>query len=58
MTDRLSRRHFNATVAAGGAYGAFHQLLGMAAALPHVDEFVAGHSVAAFEEVLRVIGDA
>ena len=31
MTDRLSRRHFNATVAAGGAYGALHQLLGMAA---------------------------
>jgi hypothetical protein len=30
----------------------------MAAALPHVDAFVAGHSVSAFEEVLRVIGDA
>ncbi|HET6561550.1 MAG TPA: VWA domain-containing protein [Marmoricola sp.] len=31
---------------------------GMAAALPHVDEFVAGHSLAAFRKVLRVIGDA
>jgi uncharacterized protein with von Willebrand factor type A (vWA) domain len=31
---------------------------GMAAALPHVDRFVAGHSIAAFEEVLRVVGDA
>ncbi len=31
---------------------------GMAAALPHVDDFVAGHSLAAFQEVLRVIEDA
>jgi uncharacterized protein with von Willebrand factor type A (vWA) domain len=31
---------------------------GMAAALPHVDDFVAGHSLAAFQEVLRVIADA
>ena len=41
-----------------GAKGYQPVQLGMAAALPHVDEFVAGHSVAAFEEVLRVIGDA
>jgi uncharacterized protein with von Willebrand factor type A (vWA) domain len=32
--------------------------LGMAAALPHVDDFVAGHSLAAFQEVLEVIGSA
>ncbi|WP_148574075.1 vWA domain-containing protein [Nocardioides caldifontis] len=32
--------------------------VGMAAALPHVDEFVAGHSMAAFEQLVRVIGDA
>jgi uncharacterized protein with von Willebrand factor type A (vWA) domain len=32
--------------------------LGMAAALPHCDAFVAGHSMAAFGEVLEVIGDA
>ncbi|QIK65206.1 VWA domain-containing protein [Nocardioides sp. HDW12B] len=31
---------------------------GMVAALPHVDEFVAGHSVAAFEKVLEVVADA
>lgn len=31
---------------------------GMAAALPHVDDFVAGHSVAAFEQVLEVIAHA
>ena len=31
---------------------------GMAAALPHVDEFVAGHSVAAFAEVLEVVARA
>jgi uncharacterized protein with von Willebrand factor type A (vWA) domain len=31
---------------------------GIAAALPHVDDFVAGHSVAAFQEVLRVVRDA
>ena len=29
---------------------------GMAAALPHVDDFVEGHSVAAMEELVRVIG--
>lgn len=31
---------------------------GMAAALPHIDDFVAGHSLAAFEEVLEVIRHA
>jgi uncharacterized protein with von Willebrand factor type A (vWA) domain len=31
---------------------------GMAAALPHVDHFVAGHSLAAFKKVLEVIRDA
>ena len=31
---------------------------GMAAALPHVDDFVAGHSVAAFTEVLEVVARA
>jgi uncharacterized protein with von Willebrand factor type A (vWA) domain len=31
---------------------------GMAAALPYVDEFVAGHSLAAFRKVLEVIRDA
>ena len=31
---------------------------GMAAALPHLDHFVAGHSVAAFEELLKVVADA
>ncbi|MEM9038991.1 MAG: VWA domain-containing protein [Actinomycetota bacterium] len=30
---------------------------GMAAALPHVDHFVEGHSVEAMEELTRVIGD-
>ena len=30
---------------------------GMAAALPHVDAFVEGHSVAAMEELIRVIGE-
>jgi uncharacterized protein with von Willebrand factor type A (vWA) domain len=30
---------------------------GMAAALPHVDAFVSGHSVAALDEVLAAIGD-
>jgi uncharacterized protein with von Willebrand factor type A (vWA) domain len=29
---------------------------GMAAALPHVDEFVEGHSLDALEELARVIG--
>jgi len=31
---------------------------GMAAALPHLDEFVCGHSVAALEELVRVISHA
>ncbi len=31
---------------------------GMAAALPSVDHFVAGHSIAAFERVLEVVADA
>ncbi|QDO88123.1 VWA domain-containing protein [Ornithinimicrobium ciconiae] len=31
---------------------------GIVAALPHVDEFVAGHSLAAFEEVLEVVSGA
>ena len=31
---------------------------GMAAALPYVDSFVAGHSMAAFEEVLEVVAHA
>ena len=31
---------------------------GMAAALPYVDDFVAGHSMAAFEEVLEVVAGA
>jgi uncharacterized protein len=31
---------------------------GMAAALPYVDDFVAGHSLAALEELAGVIGDA
>lgn len=31
---------------------------GIVAALPHVDHFVAGHSLAAFEEVLDVVADA
>lgn len=30
---------------------------GMAAALPHVDDFVDGHSVAAFERLARIIAD-
>jgi uncharacterized protein with von Willebrand factor type A (vWA) domain len=30
---------------------------GMAAALPHIDHFVEGHSIAAMEELARVIGD-
>ncbi|HET9092165.1 MAG TPA: VWA domain-containing protein [Acidimicrobiales bacterium] len=30
---------------------------GMAAALPHVDAFVAGHNLAAFDEVLSVLAD-
>ena len=28
----------------------------MAAALPHIDELVSGHSLAALEEVVRAIG--
>jgi uncharacterized protein with von Willebrand factor type A (vWA) domain len=31
---------------------------GIAAVLPHLDEFVAGHSLAAFGELLAVVGDA
>jgi uncharacterized protein with von Willebrand factor type A (vWA) domain len=31
---------------------------GIMAALPHVDDFVAGHSMAAFEELLEVVGRA
>lgn len=31
---------------------------GMSAALPHIDRFVAGHSFAAFEELVEVIADA
>jgi uncharacterized protein len=31
---------------------------GMVAALPHVDAFVAGHSMAAFEELMKVVADA
>jgi uncharacterized protein with von Willebrand factor type A (vWA) domain len=31
---------------------------GIVAALPHVDDFVAGHSMAAFEEVLEVVARA
>ncbi len=31
---------------------------GIVACLPHVDAFVAGHSLAAFEEVLRVVAEA
>ncbi|USQ81221.1 VWA domain-containing protein [Ornithinimicrobium faecis] len=31
---------------------------GIVAALPHVDDFVAGHSLAAFEEVLEVVSHA
>jgi uncharacterized protein len=30
---------------------------GMAAALPHVDDFVSGHSLAALEHLARVVGD-
>jgi uncharacterized protein with von Willebrand factor type A (vWA) domain len=41
-----------------GAEGYQPVQLGMAAALPHVDDFVAGHSLAAFEEVLEVIAGA
>ena len=31
---------------------------GIAAALPHVDDFVAGHSLATFEELVEVVGRA
>ncbi len=31
---------------------------GIAAALPHCDDFVAGHSLQAFEQVLEVMGRA
>jgi hypothetical protein len=41
-----------------GAAGYQPVQLGMAAALPHVDDFVAGHSLAAFSEVLEVVARA
>ena len=41
-----------------GAAGYQPVQAGMAAALPHVDVFVAGHSVAAFAEVLEVVARA
>ena len=41
-----------------GAAGYEPVQAGMAAALPHVDEFVAGHSMAAFAEVLEVVARA
>jgi uncharacterized protein with von Willebrand factor type A (vWA) domain len=41
-----------------GAAGYQPVQAGMAAALPHVDEFVAGHSMAAFAEVLEVVARA
>jgi uncharacterized protein len=41
-----------------GAAGYQPVQLGMAAALPHVDDFVAGHSLAAFEKVVEVIARA
>jgi uncharacterized protein with von Willebrand factor type A (vWA) domain len=31
---------------------------GIVAVLPHLDEFVAGHSLAAFEELLNVISNS
>ena len=31
---------------------------GIVAALPHVDDFVAGHSLATFEELLEVVSRA
>ena len=31
---------------------------GIVAALPHVDDFVAGHSMATFEELIKVVADA
>jgi uncharacterized protein with von Willebrand factor type A (vWA) domain len=41
-----------------GAVGYQPVQVGMAAALPYVDHFVAGHSLAAFERVLEVVADA
>lgn len=41
-----------------GAAGYQPVQAGMAAALPSVDDFVAGHSLAAFERVLEVVADA
>lgn len=41
-----------------GAQGYAPVQLGMAAALPHVDHFVAGHSLAAFARVLELVADA
>ena len=31
---------------------------GVLAALPHVDDFLAGHSLATFAELMEVVGDA
>ena len=31
---------------------------GIVAALPHIDDFVAGHSLAAFEELIEVVARA
>ena len=31
---------------------------GIVAALPYVDDFIAGHSMAAFEQALEVVADA
>jgi uncharacterized protein with von Willebrand factor type A (vWA) domain len=41
-----------------GAAGYEPVQAGMAAALPHVDQFVAGHSVVAFDRLLEVLADA
>ncbi|HSV39072.1 MAG TPA: VWA domain-containing protein, partial [Nocardioidaceae bacterium] len=41
-----------------GAAGYQPVQLGMAAALPYCDDFVAGHSLAAFDEVMKVIARA
>ena len=41
-----------------GAAGYQPVQLGMAAALPHCDDFVAGHSLAAFEELTKVVARA
>jgi uncharacterized protein len=41
-----------------GAAGYQPVQLGMAAALPHCDEFVAGHSLAAFQQLIKVVARA